>query len=222
MDFDFYWIVIFFFFVVLPLLEKLLKGGKGTAPPPRRRMPDRGPPRTMHPPREREPHQPAEWRDAPATTTTTERSERDQAADLIPADLWEILTGEKRPPVRLPPSPEPDLDEEFQEDEESEPIRPAVDEEKRAAELILRRDRETAERRSTDREPPVIVSLETEPLAEPLRHAAFHRELDKAPHRPAIVQRPAAHRLLGTLDSHAELRRAVVLQEILGPPKGLE
>jgi hypothetical protein len=85
--------------------------------------------------------------------------------------------------------------------------------------VIQRRDEETARRRRYDHDMGPVVSLETEPLEESKRHAAFH---EKVSH----LSRPARghddpHALV-RLGKGADLRRAMMLQEILGTPKGLE
>ena len=90
------------------------------------------------------------------------------AAGMVPDDLWEILTGQKRPPVlTTPPQPEPrarqlpyDVAYDAEEDEEAEAGTEAVVRDQ--AEVETRRTRgeakslETLERHAQ----PVVASLE--------------------------------------------------------------
>lgn len=227
MEFDAGFLIFLFIFFVLPLLQRILGGGKQRQPPggrPGQRPPPRMPPPQRRPlpdARERLPT-PA---DRPAARRPQAEATDDRAAELIPADLWEILTGERRapPPQRtLPPSPEADVDEELARDEEAAPARASTDEDSAAAELLRRRERETARDRMAVREPVQIISLETEPLPEPARHAAFHRDVAALP--PAAVARQTRPRpaMLPALDNRTDLMRAIVLQEVLGRPKGLD
>ena len=220
MDIDLYWVVVIFFFIVLPIIQRVLGVGKHGQPPTTRRPPPRRLPdahRLPETPRRQVPPPTAE----PARRSETEM---DPAAEMIPAELWEILTGQRRPPVVLPPSPEPDVDEELAEDEEAV-FRPAPASEDRAIEdLMRRRDAELARDRAVDHTPPRVVTLETEPLPEPARHAAFHAQMERT--RPlqavAVAQRPTRHSLSTLLRSRSDLRRSIIIQEVLGPPKGLE
>lgn len=248
MEVDIYLLLFFFFFFVLPLIQRMLGGGKrppGQAPPGQRR-PGQAPsgqraPRRLPPQAERRPspteqrRTPEEWRplpqpieeaDAPATAQQRQQQERsdvDRAAEMIPAELWEILTGERRPPVATPPEIEADVDEEWLIEREERPAVVVIDEDRAVDDLIRRRDEETAQRRAYDRELPTVISLETEPLPTPLRHEAFHRKVDQpGTHRPAIVIKRQRHTLLTSLRSGTELRRGIILREILGPPKGLD
>lgn len=229
MEFDAGFLIFLFIFFVLPLLQRILGRGKQQQPPggrPGQRPPTRVPPPQRRPlpdARERMPTPTPTDRPA-ATRPAGETSDADRAAELIPADLWEILTGERRAPLPqrpLPPSPEADLDEELARDEEAAPARATIDEDRAAAELLRRRERETARDRLAVREPVQIISLETEPAPEPARHAAFHRDLAGLPPAAVVTRRPRSA-MLPALDSRSDLMRAIVLQEVLGPPKGLE
>lgn len=221
MDVDLYWVILFFFFVVLPLIQRVLGVGKHGQPPQRRPPPRRTPGARRLPetPRRQVPPPAAE----PARRTD---AEADRAAEMIPAELWEILTGQRRPPVvARPPSQEPDVDEELAEDEEDVFAPVTTSEDRAADELMRRREAELVRDRAVDRTPPTIVTLETEPLAEPARHAAFHAQLEsRLPTRPApaTVNRPPRHALADALSTRSDLRRSIILQEILGRPKGLQ
>src|SRR5690606_5183923 len=143
-----------------------------------------------------------------------------RAAELIPAELWEILTGQPRAQPAPRPQPVPDEaddDEELIPDEESVFV-PEVRDESREIEELLRRRREAVERRERGPEQyrPQVVSLETPPLPTAARHAAFHEK--RPPQAPATVQRrapaPKLAQLAGT--ESGALRRAIILQEVLG------
>ncbi len=223
MDLDPTWIFIILF-VLLPLIQRILEGARGGPnrrpgqPPTRPRVP---PP----PPRQTQAPQPR-----PDSGADQEPPER--AADLIPADLWEILTGERRLPPPAPPQParhrapapvqEADIDEELSEDEEARPARVEPDEDAAATELLRRREHATARAREVRREPEQIISLETELLPEPLRHAAFHDQLKKAAAAAVIVPPVRSRRVILSLENRSDLMRAIILHEVLGRPKGLE
>jgi hypothetical protein len=229
-EFDAGFLIFLFIFFVLPLLQRILGGGKQQQPPggrPGQRPPARVPPPQRRPLPDARERTPTATQPSPASRPSAETSDADRAAQLIPAELWEILTGERRMPapqrpVPPTPSPEADLDEELAQDEEAAAARSAVDEDRAAAELLRRRERDTERDRLVVRAPVQIVSLETEPLAEPARHAAFHREVATLP--AAVVARQTRPRpaLLPSLDNRTDLMRAIVLQEVLGRPKGLD
>lgn len=63
---------------------------------------------------------------------------------------------------------------------------------------------------------PVVVSLEETRVDRKAEHQRFHRKLS-APARA----RPRADRLADHLDTRRELRRAVLLAEVMGPPRSL-
>lgn len=264
---EYFWIFAIIIFFVAPILEKILKAGRGDdgqqLPPGRR------------PPQQRIPGAPPARPGAQPPGRAPSRPE-DRAAELIPADLWEILTGQKRPepsppqpPVLPAPPGESDaaararvraeethqrevLREEGRQTRAAERAaqaaarraartttdrpsigppaggttiqragggRPIGDEELAAEVVIHRREDETARRRKYDHDIGPIVSLETEPLADAKRHAAFH---DKLSGLPAPAGRRRDTGALVQLGTGSELRRAIMLKEILGPPKGLE
>lgn len=151
------------------------------------------------------------------------------AADMIPDELWEILTGERRrpapvsapePPVPVPvpagaqqveraPSPERlDRDKDGSEGEWEDEWEPALPPRPVAREVV-----------SLEVEP-VIRSLEEVELSPGERHAAFRAKIvaPPAPAGPARRRKPVRLNLRG----QNELVRAMILQEVLGPPKALE
>ncbi|HEY8469111.1 MAG TPA: hypothetical protein VIL18_05690 [Longimicrobiales bacterium] len=236
--------LLFLVFVLWSVLRGVLGGG--TQAPPRRGAP----PRTRPRPEDVPPHgAPAGSRhetgqSGVAPPVETEAAASTSAADMIPDELWEILTGEKRRPVvvRAPeageetspvrahvpdlepdfePGFKPDYDEgdiesEFEPDEvaglEAEPAPVPVGED-RSVEVL-----QPAGGAASLETEPAVVSLEAPlpPAAE--RHAAFHARITKAP----AQRERAASRIPLQLGGRSELRRALILSEVLGPPKALE
>lgn len=201
---NFFFLLIFVVLVVAPLLERLRGQGTGTGAPPGR-PPLRRPPYGQPPTRGQGGPTPAD---------------RESAADLLPEDLWRILTGQAppRPPQRLP---------ETTTTVASAPPSPAADEVAVAEQVEERREEAVARRYENPSAPLQVISLETEPLPAEVRHAAFQKRYEtpltpptSAQARPKRTPSPVA-RSLG-LDDRDQVRRAVLLHEILGPPKGLE
>lgn len=208
-------LLMFLFFVLAPILEGLKRKNKPPSPPreQQRRVPPRQPQRQL-----------------PAEPSRTEevgsRSREESAAGMVPDDLWEILTGQKRPPVlTTPPQPAPvevkrqPWDVVYEPNEEDE----EADEESAAAEDVnveVRRARVEAQSLETlERHPaPVIVSLEENLPTSAQRHAAFHKKI--ATPVPVVAKQAAGSRI--RIGSRSELQRAFILQEVLGKPKGLE
>ena len=156
------------------------------------------------------------------------RSETGQdraASEMLPDDLWELMTGERRDAGGRPGSggsDEPwsveaesssveaassEVDEEW-----SEPW--AVDDEVTAPELSMEYEGPEAYSLETPAPPPIERTV---PTAE-ARHRAFHELID----RPRPKRKRRMSPLMRSLRSPDGLRQAVLLREILGPPKGLE
>jgi hypothetical protein len=223
---DLFPLLLFLIFVLGPILEGLKRKNKG-GQPPERRPPTRVPQRRL--PQQRPPQQARG-----AETSRTEeisagpRRQEESAAGMVPDDLWEILTGQKRPPVLTTPQPAPQqetrrtswdvgYDSELEEDEEGEA-------EVAAREDVLvetRRARVEAQSLETyERHPePVIVSLEDNLPTAAQRHLAFHQKVTAPPVEQPVEQ---SMRMRLNLMSRSELQRAFVLQEVLGKPKGLD
>jgi hypothetical protein len=168
-----------------------------------------------------------------------QRTNVDAAADYIPPELWELLTGKPHPsastgqpgpvamrsPPQKPESLEADTDEEEEarreistETEDAERyIRSHTRDVAGEVEAALAEQRAVVEARLPEKTSQV-VSLETAPLSTPDRHRAFHARIDQP-----VVPVPVVASLRGlALGNRAELRRAFVLKEVLGPPKALE
>jgi hypothetical protein len=203
-------------FVAWSVLGGLLGRRKGQPTPPARNRP------APHPmPRREDRGMQVEDDVAPATLDprAPDPAAELPASILVPDDLWEILTGERRTPQPAPiPAGGADAHDEadFEEVESYDDVAYDTVE-------VARRERRSYdddaifEERPSREEAPKVVSLEDPPAPMPIRHAAFHRRLESlGPDRPQVVRNavsPAALR---------SLRRAIVLREVLGPPKGLE
>lgn len=149
------------------------------------------------------------------------------AADMLPDDLWELMTGEKRP--RQEPetqgSPWSSTPAETQsgpatstaESGAAEPEPWVVDDEATAPEPVSL-EYEGPEAYSLEAPAPEPRSLE-QPIPSPsARHRAFHEMIDRPERRPTVRTSP----LIRSLSTPSGLRQAVLAREILGPPKGLE
>jgi len=229
---DLFPVLIIVLFIVLPLVEKALKGGKGQDAPPRS-------PGSDAPPQRRVPGE----RKRPEVTsggmlTKGRRQEPASAADMVPEDLWAVLTGEQRstrPAPRVeppaPPRPEPPVEAapwkvESERDQVDALLQGRIDEQRREV-----RERDERIRRSRLARPehlrpaPRVVSLET-PLGDPdKRHERFHDRMD-AITATEVGRAATPRKAVGMLDelklgSQAELRRALVLQEVLGMPRSM-
>lgn len=205
--------------IIIAIVAKILESLKGGSKPQQRPGTQRRVPESQDQPVLPRPQQ---------RTRTAEES----AADMVPDELWEILTGQKRrQPAPAPPSaPRPveakveTLPARWQEEEDIErqpapvAIRPPRDEE---AELdaFLKKQRESLARRDRPAPKAVVKSLETEPLPEVARHRAFH---DRKFDAPATVTAYATGDLIRRGLTGRDLRRAIILKEVLDRPKGLE
>jgi hypothetical protein len=173
--------------------------------------------------------------DATMMPQGTGQAERERTADsMVPADLWEILTGEKRAPTREEPAPAPaaeagpqapveperawSFDDRVEETYEPPPtLEPSFEKEPEeappeeprpwAAELEIRRSAQLAAPSAA-----AMGASLVEP-APPLRHASTARP----------VRRPAASVYAELLRSGGpdSLRTAIVVSEVLGPPAAL-
>ena len=209
---DFGDLLFLFVFLLLPLLEGLFRKSKG---PPKGQLP----PRPTQRPRTEAPRPHAESRPEPREVPTAagdaERPWWEQpeeasttAVDVsVPDDVWGVLTGQRGPA-------------EWQEAEED-----LTTLEVEAPEEALSTWEEGLQRTAETRvpvvhEPPRVVSLETAPLAPGVRHAAFHQKYDSAV--PRLQRRRAGPAAALGLRGRESLRRAVILKEVLGTPRGLD
>ncbi|HEX6135923.1 MAG TPA: hypothetical protein VFZ24_18265 [Longimicrobiales bacterium] len=208
-------ILIILIFIAAPLIERLLKAGKQQQPPQQRRP--------MPPPRQRLPEQrPAtQAEEPPARVVIARREEEESAAAMLPDDLWEILTGERRP--QSVPAPRPEWEVEEEEEEAYALEQPVSSEEeytrlrREPAPVVL--PEEPYVRPLPRHEPPAIVSLEEVDIDDRLRHRQFHERLSSiAPAARVHLSAPSRH----LMPSGEELRHAIIMAEVLGKPKGLE
>jgi len=143
------------------------------------------------------------------------------AAGMIPDDLWEILTGERRAPAPVSRPGGGGWASEVPDTWVSAEPEIYPDEEEDLAPIVEARDLASYDDRAVIREPirretPILVSLEGAMPRAGIRHAEFRKRLEAGtPVRPAARPR-------GLRGNTAALRRAIVLREVLGPPRGLE
>ncbi|MBW3554525.1 MAG: hypothetical protein KY466_13505 [Gemmatimonadetes bacterium] len=220
---DFFEVLIILAFILLPLLEGIFKR--------RRAGQEEDAPIQPAPHRERE----RVGQGAGATSAggssaggraPEEPVDAGPAADMIPQDLWEVLTGERR---SAPASGEPSW-----EDEEEPWVQAPVEEFPdelgagegevspwaREHEDIADVEPETTEPVSPHHGFPQVVSLEGPPPPPEVRHRRFHEKYDSEALPAAPVATDFARDLRSGLRGQG-LRRSVVLAEVLGPPKGL-
>lgn len=218
-------ILLIIIFIVAPLIERLLKGGKGAQQPPEQRPQQRLPQHQPFPQR-----QPPQRRQEPVAGPAAD--EDDAAAGMLPDDLWEILTGEKRSPQLPVPHEEPEeFEEAYATEEYPEEARSLEElaslEGPSPGEWVSDMPEETSVIVPADayvrplpkRDVPRVVSLEELDIDDRKRHEEFHERLDSFG-GPARVRRPARSAYRFRTDE--DLRRAIVMSEILGTPKGLE
>jgi hypothetical protein len=196
-------------FLLFPLFEQISKRGKDKGQLPRSKGPQGGPSAEPSGPEDRQPA---------------------SAADMLPEDLWAVLTGEKRErkggvaTAEAEPSTDADRDGTPWSDAAEPAPGPADDWPWRSAETqdaerepvsLEYRGPEAYSLEDLDIEP---VSLER-PLPTPEeRHRAFHARVD-APQPQRVHRRGPLSR---ALSDAGRVRQAVVLAEVLGPPRGLE
>lgn len=160
---------------------------------------------------------------------------RESAQVLLPDDLWAILTGEQRPAAPRPPLPPQEMEPAqtepadvaaWEDEAEEEQVTTLTGDPlelrgREARELILREERELDLRPREElqgREPREIISLDDHIPTDRERHDAFHRRLDADALANAAETRAAEHRAR----RQRQMQRAIILREVLGPPRGLE
>ena len=202
-------ILVFIVFVLGPILEQMRKKGQRRPPGP--------PPQQQRRPLPRPPESariPQSSREAPPRVATQEpvatRTEEVSAAEMLPDELWEILTGQPKPrPV--PPPPAPDVEDEETADEELITAEDVTIETRRS-----RFEEAVSVEAPPPREYPVVVSMEEVPDPRK-RHAAFHEKIQQT-----AIATPARMAIPRYFSTPADLRRAIIMQVVLGPPKALE
>ncbi|MFW6078126.1 MAG: hypothetical protein ACODAE_00785 [Gemmatimonadota bacterium] len=158
------------------------------------------------------------------------RERRESAAEMVPDDLWAILTGERRPARAEADrgshgreeagggdagwSTEPGMD------------RSGWDDDARSLETVPDREPHSVET-IPDPDSRGVASLEQRPLPpEVRRELTVERMRDARGRHAAPLQRRADRGRPGPLpfglDDRNAVRRAFVLREVLGPPRGLQ
>lgn len=215
-------ILLLLFFFGIPLLEGILRKKQ---PPPGGGQPPR-PGQSGHLPRDRTPEAGPAQR--PETQARGGTSPGDSASEMVPDELWELLTGQRRDTGTPTMEPgEAEGAERWRETEEaieqaeiggdpvSERWEPAIDEFE-PVEAKYEREPETLEYVG-----PEAYTLELPLKSEAVRHREFHDTLDALPPPPGSRRRRGT-RLQEALRSSGGLRQAMLLREVLGPPKGLQ
>ena len=158
-----------------------------------------------------------------------DRSEEEprSAADMVPDDFWEIMTGERREAEPSTPTAEGGAPwEETGGRMETATTEPESDDTLWEPEPWMDDSSVSREPVSLEYEGPEAYSLET-PAPPPVerkvpsaeaRHRAFHALVD----RPRPKRTRDVSPLVRSLRSREGLRQAVLLKEVLGPPKGLD
>lgn len=233
---DLFFLLIIVIFIVGPIIEKAMRGGAARPPQQGQPLPgQRPPPRRVQ---QRHPQ-------IPVPESREEGGAQEDATDILPSDLWEMLTGQRpsstggmrtgpaptparpapqRPPPRSRPGSTPQTEWEQSRIESATPPPATLRDDRAEADALIReRNRVEVERRTLHRGRMETVSLETAVPAQRVRHEAFHKRLDaKARGDVAIVDKPAGARLRMDHLDRSDLQRAVLLKEILGAPKGLD
>lgn len=211
---DLFEILFIALFILFPIMEGILKKrGKGK----------KGPPPTGD--------------EADAGWSEPDEEPR-SAADMVPDDLWEVMTGEERQPGEEGGAGEPGGGEASPwssapgetptpaAEPDTEPRTEPVFDEGPSEPWRVEDEAEEAEPASLEYQGPEAYSLET-PAPEPVvrevpsseaRHRAFHRLIDK----PKRKRKRRLSPLMKALSTPDGLREAVIMKEVLGPPKGLE
>jgi hypothetical protein len=224
-------ILFILFFILIPVLEGIRKSRQGRGSPDIE-LPDRP---SSRPTRGPEPSARGEGYGELPDRPPPRRPEPEpvEAADMIPDDLWEILTGERREGRRPTPVEdrlEPDEpwmaepDERWQEEplweREAEPVteerfepRPWMDSPEAMRDEDVARPAEIVVPEPVDERP----ARAPRPPRPPRPPRISLREVVEAPK----VQRETSP-LMRSLQSQQGLRQAVLLKEILGRPKGME
>jgi hypothetical protein len=213
-------ILFILFFILIPILEGLRKS-KQSRDAPDIEEPTSARPRPVPPPS-----------GAPPRRFPEPEAEPMEAADMVPDDLWEILTGERR---KAPAPAEPRAEDEdwYQEAEEAVEETYQPEEERWAEEPVWERAEapraperfEPApwrdERATRDEEVPFqpeeALIVPEERRARPARPRLSLRTVVDAPRKRRQVSP-----LMKALQNPDGLRQAVLLKEILGPPRGLD
>lgn len=203
---DLFEILFIALFLLFPILEQVLRKNRGE---PDSEEPDPGAPQEHGEPGQQAPER------KPV-----------KAAEMVPDDLWAVLTGEQRPAEGVGWEEE-EVEGQFGDSWSEEP-----DEARRVPEPVATpevdsdwdapapgsREYRGPEAYSLERLDQEAVSLESPLQSSEARHRRFHEIIDAQPVRRR-TRRSAVGRAIRT---PAGIRQAFVLSEVLGTPKGLE
>ena len=197
-------------FLLVPLFEGIMKKKRQNQEPPL-------------------PEEPKPDHEADRPAAARQPVDDGPASEMLPDDLWAVLTGEQREraPVEVadrevpareedgaPWSDRPAWGTDSRSDAEPEPGEVGWHE-------IGEEEAAVREPVSLEYEGPEAYTLETPPPPPEARHAAFHRRLtETAEPRKPVVRR--SRNLVRELQTRGGLRQGILLSEILAPPKGLE
>ncbi len=195
-----------FFFFILPILQQVFR--KKQPPPPRTRLPEEEEWEAVPQGRREAPSRvppPEQWEDWP------EEAHEEQAAAPRQRSAWEDLGLELEEIFREPQPERP-------EPREPEPVTAAP-----APIPVPPRPLPTTPPPEwmppASPPPPQVVSMEALEVDREAEHVRFHDRY-VAPSRPPIRSVPRAP-LAAQMHDPNELRRAIILQEVLGPPRAL-
>lgn len=183
-------------FILFPILEQVLK---------RRGSPEgeETGPMAMEPP-------PDEI-DAPSADR-----EPVQASEMVPDDLWAVLTGEQRP--SRPEGVRVEEDARLENVEEPEEVPEEVSDWSLAPDPEEAYSLERLDYEPAAHEPVPYEPVERTVPSSEARHRAFHEKVD----RPVPRRRRRRSTVGRALGNPETLRHAVILNEVLGTPKGLD
>jgi hypothetical protein len=212
---DFIEVLIILVFIVVPLLEGVLKQRRGKQVP-----------REQPAPRPREPVGAGAGAGTAREAGSGGPSDAGPAADMIPPDLWEVLTGERRTQQEPPPAPweEEWADEAALEDVATTEVEGDVIAESSPWESgswdVSGSETALEEPVSLEYVGPEAISMEGPPPPPEIRHRLYHEKYDA----PQVSAEPRDNPLVRQLRSGLQgdgLRRSILIAEILGPPKGI-
>lgn len=222
---DLFEILFIALFILFPIVEQVLK--KKRAPGPQQQEPEDRPLEDEVPDRLERPGR----GDGPAS------QDPGSASDMVPDDLWAVLTGERREPrVEEAPGSEPSgWDEEqspawgeARRDEKRRWARQnapwSIDDDQGAPpDQAATPVPESLEEYGPEAYSLERLDLEPESLEQPLpsaeaRHRQFHELIDRPPRK----RKARRSRVSRALREPASLRQALILNEVLGTPKGLD
>ncbi len=185
--------VVLVIFGIIAAVARAAQKAQGTGTPPGRRLPPRPQGGVMGAP-------PADLLRQAGVPTPQQRAEA-----LVPDDLWALLTGQQR---QAPPAPR----------RSSFEVPPA----RSPAQLEAGEEQSYEIAVAPGAAAPAVVPAAVAPSVVPAALAPAAQPPASAPAVVTAVATTHAATALGSLRQRGDLRRAMMLQVILGPPKALE